>query len=138
NEPVVWPDEAKFDSAYFPNSLQEQARIDFLYPADAVGSVRHLYEEQFSILAAELAARGIPLVVVSPPLREAFREAVPGEAEFKQRLQAQLDELDVPFFDFSSGGYEDELFLDPDHLNRAGAMRFLEQNLAPMFERLDW
>lgn len=138
NEPDVWPDEAKFDSEYFPNSLQEQARIAYLYPRDADESVRPAYEEHFRQLAAELSGLGIPMVVVSPPLREAFLGVVPGEAEFKERLRAQLDELGIPFFDFSSGGYEDELFLDPDHLNRAGALRFLEQDLAPMVEGLGW
>lgn len=137
NEPDVWPDEAKFDATYFPNSLQEQARIAYLYPRGAP-SIRPEYEEQFRSLASELTGRGIPLVVVSPPLRDAFLEAVPGEAEFKARLRALLDELGVPYFDFSSGGYTDEHFLDPDHLNRAGALRFLERDLVPMLAELGW
>lgn len=138
NERDVWPDETKFDSTYSRSSLQEQARIAFLYPRDADEAVRPVYEEQFRQLAAKLSELGIPMVVVSPPLREAFLDVVPGEAEFKERLRALVDELGVPFFDFSAVGYEDELFLDPDHLNRTGALRFLEQDLAPMLEELGW
>lgn len=138
NAPDVWPDEARFDATYYPNPLQEQARIAFLYPETADGSMRARYEEQFRLLVTDLTARGIPLVVVSPPLRRSFLEAVPGEAEFKERLRAQLDELGVPFFDFSTGDHADEHFLDPDHLNRTGALRFLEEDLAPMLEELGW
>lgn len=132
----VWPDESKFDDAYSPNRFQERARITYLFPRGVSESVRSGYEQQFRELARELAAAGVPLVVVAPPLRDAFLDAIPSLEEREARVRALMDELGVTFHDFSRGGYEDALFLDPDHLNRAGALRFLEQDLAPVVEAM--
>lgn len=138
NAPDVWPDEEKFDNIYRPTAAQERARITYLYAGEPDEAVIARYEEQLRQLAGELAASGVPLLVVSPPLRSAFLSRVPGETESKARLQALLDELGVPFFDFSDDGYGDDHFLDPDHLNRTGALRFLEEDLVPLIERVGW
>lgn len=130
-QPDVWPDEAKFLDSFSPNSLQDQARISYLYGTKVDPKTVSEYELHLVQLAEDLKAAGIPLLVVSPPLRPGFHKLIPGEEIFKERIEQQLTDLDVPFYDFSQAGYEDSHFLDPDHLNRAGTLRFLELHLAP-------
>ena len=81
-------------------------------------------------LARTLAARGATLVLYAPPYHESYlRSGDPAAAEGSRALARALARRhrNVVWLDFSddsgfSGRYD--LFLDGDHLNRQGALRF--------------
>lgn len=127
----LWPDEANFDRQYSPSALQDQARLSYLYPEAPIPGLRDRYEQHLGSILRRLSELGVPVLAVSPPLRAAFLDAVPEEPANKERLRAFLEDAGVPFVDFAASGYGDDHFLDPDHLNRVGALRFLRTALAP-------
>lgn len=130
-EADVWPDEANFDRTYSPSALQDQARLSYLYPEAPDPALRDRYEQHLGSMLHDLSELGVPVLAVSPPLRATFLEAIPDEPANKERLRAFLEGAGVPFVDFAASGYRDDHFLDPDHLNREGVLRFLRTALAP-------
>ena len=133
-EPDVWPDEHKFENAYSANRFQDQARIAFLYPEPVQPELLVRYETLFAELTEELDSLGVPLIVIAPPLRDEFISMIPNQADFTERTSALLEGLGVPFYDLTETGFENSLFLDPDHLNRAGVTHLLDLALEEIIE----
>lgn len=125
-----WEAEAKFDTAPRPNAAATRARVQFLYPGPpdpgAVG--RGLADLQALIQLAR--AKGARVVIVRPPLPEAFLQALPGLPEFETRLAALAADTGVPVRDFSAVLPEARNYFDTDHLNRTGVLRWLDAGLA--------
>ncbi len=77
---------------------------------------------------ADLAAQGMRVVVVVPPVTDELIAAYPGgQAAYDEYLAAAASLAatgDVELLDLSAVGYDDSLFWDTHHLNQAGADRF--------------
>ena len=87
-------------------------------------------------LMSDLRKSEVDVVVIKLPLRNAFYELIPGEAEFDERIAALLEEHEVPFYNYSVLDFDSELFYDPDHLNREGVEYFLHEHFAPVLQQL--
>lgn len=133
--PDTWEDEEAFEGTYEPSEAQDRARLDYLYPEAADADAFTRYRAAFARLIERLESHGVPFVAVKPPLRDAFRDGLPGEAQFDEQMSEVLGAHEVPLYDHGSLGYGPELFFDPDHLNRSGVERWLDEELVEIVER---
>lgn len=138
NDPGEWfqpdalPGEEMFTRVYRPSGRADQERLQRLY---LDGTPQESFQRYFSVflgLLERLGQQGTSVVVVKPPLRQAFYDALPGEAEFDQMVGQALAQRGIPFHDFSRAGFPDDHFYDPDHLNETGAQRFIHEYLLPL------
>jgi hypothetical protein len=126
----VWEGEAQFDRAYRPSATATAKRIAYLYPkgsAESAAAARYLGVLEKLILTAR--ARGAAVTVIKMPIPEMFRQKLPDEPAFDQRLAALVGRLNVPFHDFSSAMDDPASYLDTDHLGRRGVTEFFENRL---------
>lgn len=130
--PDTWEAEAKFDTAPRPNAAATKARVAFLYPGppDPAAVGRGLDDLQALIQLAQ--ASGARVVIVRPPLPEAFRMSLPALPEFEARLSALAATNGVPIRDYSADLPEARNYFDADHLNRTGVLRWLDIGLADL------
>lgn len=131
-EPDVFPDAAsRFERTYRPIAQIDRQRMAYLYPETVDADAFNGYLDAFERLVREVRARGIRFVVVRPPIPERVRRDFPGEDAFDQTLRSRITPHGAEWHDFSRVNNEETLFYDTDHLNRSGALRFLEGHLAP-------
>jgi hypothetical protein len=126
----IWEGETTFDRVYRSSATATAKRIAYLYPKGAPNpatTARYLAVLDGLITTAQ--ENGASVTVLKLPLPAMFREKLPSEAEFDQKLAAHLSAQGVPLHDFSSAMDEPRFYLDTDHLNRAGATEFLERHL---------
>jgi len=126
----IWEGETTFDRVYRSSATATAKRIAYLYPKGAPHPLtieRYLAVLDSLIITAQ--ENGASVTVLKLPLPAMFREKLPSEAEFDQKLAAHLSAQGVPLHDFSSAMDEPRFYLDTDHLNRAGATEFLERHL---------
>ncbi len=135
--PDSWDGEAKFDSAPRPNAAATKARITFLYPGppDPEALDRGLADLAALIELAE--AKGARVVIVRPPLPQAFRLAQPEVPGFDSQLAGLSRRLAVPVIDHSALLPDARNFFDADHLNRTGVIGWLDAGLAGVLAQPD-
>lgn len=132
-EPDVFPDAAvRFERTYRPVGQIDRQRIEYLYPEVIEPDVFERYLDEFERLVTDVRARGARFLVVRPPIPERVRRLLPDEDGFDQTLRARVTPLGAEWHDFSRVANDDGAFYDTDHLNRAGALTFLEQYLVPV------
>lgn len=135
--PDTWDGEAKFDSAPRPNAAAAEARIAFLYPGPPDPEA---LDSGFADLAAliELSqAKGARVMIVRPPLPQAFRSALPDVPGFDSQLALLSRRLAVPVIDHSALLPDARNFFDADHLNRTGVSGWLDAGLRDMLAAPD-
>lgn len=130
-----WRGAADFETTVRLSRHAVQGRIDYLFPAPptAAGTGRYLDVLEEILDLAQMA--GMEVLVIKPPLPDAFRAALPDEAAFDLALRARLDARGIPFRDLSAALTEPGYFFDTDHLNRSGVdalyTDYLEDILTP-------
>jgi hypothetical protein len=113
-----------------PSATADRQRIAYLYPAGAPDpAVVARYLGQFEAIVALARQHGVRVVAIKLPMPAQFRRLLPGEAAFDAQLAQVLTRWDVPLHDLSATMDKPGLFLDTDHLNRAGATAFFDQYL---------
>lgn len=127
--PPTWSAEDRFDSSPRPSPAALRSRVAFLFPGgDDDGTVgRALDELEATILLAR--AQGARVVLLRPPLPDAFRAAVPEVPGLASGLAELVQRLDVPLVDHSALIPEPRYYFDTDHLNRSGVTRWLDLGL---------
>ena len=120
---------ARFDRVYRPVGQIDEQRLEYLYPKPIDPAVFRRYLAQFEALVGAARARGLRVAVVKPPLPERVARRIPDEARFDSALSEVLSRHGVELHDFTHAGFEDALFYDTDHLNRAGVLTFFEYHL---------
>lgn len=128
--PDTWEAEVRFDTSARPNAAATRARIDFLYPGqpDPVTMDRGLSDLEALIVLAR--SRGARVVIVRPPLPDAFRKALPDPAGFEPRFADLVRRSGVQVEDYSAALPEARNYFDADHLNRTGVLAWLDLGLA--------
>lgn len=129
-DPDRWEAEDNFDRAPRPSDYADSERIDYLFPDGADTAMRSRYMDELTALIGDIRAAGARVVAIKPPMPDRFRAGLPGEDAFDTALRATLDEAEVAFHDLSDALPEPRYYFDPDHLNRDGAQRFLDEHLA--------
>lgn len=131
--PPTWSVEDRFDTSPRPSAAAIRSRVGFLYPgsADVSAVARGLDDLEATILLAR--AQGARVVLLSPPLPDAFRTAMPEVPGLASGLADLIGRLDVPLIDHSAEIPESRYYFDTDHLNRSGVMRWLDLGLAALF-----
>lgn len=127
-----WDDEDAFDDRYQPSAVQDGARIDFLYPGEIEQATFDRYAGIFAGLLERLEADGVDVLAIKPPLRDDFRERLPQEDAFDTRIRSLVEAHGAAWHDLADLGYGAELYYDPDHLNREGVRRFLDDALVDL------
>lgn len=127
--PDVWASEKDFETSYRPSSYRDTSRLEYLY--GEAPAIDRDYVDAFVALARDLDARGIPLVVVRPPLREAYAERIPGQEAFDAEFEDLVRAEAIEYHDFSAIGLDEASFMDPDHLNVHGVAA-LREHLVPV------
>jgi hypothetical protein len=127
--PEGWRGAAAFEGRFRPSRHAVQSRLDYLYPEgqDAARAARYL--DAFEGLVETARASGLAVTVMKPPLPDAFRTALPEDAEFEQALHDRLERMDLTLHDFSEVLGEPELYFDTDHLNDQGVDAFYRNHL---------
>ena len=135
-----WDAAARFDSAQRPSAAADAARIAYLYPDLAAGSMSEpAIARGLADLAALIAlakAQGARVVLVFPPLPDRFRARLPEIPGLRQRLTALAAELGVDLVDHENLIPEAAHYFDTDHLNRAGVDLWLDQGLGAILRGL--
>lgn len=125
---------SRFERTYRPIPQIDRQRIEYLYPDPDAMEPATLddspYLEEFQELIRAAQERGAEFVVVRPPIPERMQEMIPGEEHFAQTVDSIARLHGVEYHDFSSVSNDEEYFYDSDHLNREGALRFIENHLA--------
>lgn len=135
--PDLWEAEAKFDTAPRPNAAATKARIAFLYPAapDPQAIDRGFADLEALIVLAR--SHGARVVIVRPPLPDAFRTALPELPGFEERLADLSQRLGLPVADFAAALPSARNYFDSDHLNRTGVLAWLDLGLAGLLTGRD-
>ena len=128
--PPSWAAEDRFDSAPRPSAAAIRSRVAFLYPGpgDAGAVLRALDDLEATILLAR--AQGARVVLLRPPLPDAFRSALPVVPGLASGLAERARRLGVPVVDHSAAIPDPRHYFDTDHLNRSGVLRWLDVGLA--------
>lgn len=127
--PDTWEGEAKFDSAPRPSAAATKARIAFLYPGPPDPEALDGGLADLAALIELAQAKGARVVIVRPPLPQAFRSALPDVPGFESQLALLSRRLAVPVFDHSALLPDARNFFDADHLNRTGVSAWLDAGL---------
>lgn len=127
--PDAWDGEAKFDSAPRPNAAATAARIAFLYPGPPDPEALDSGLADLAALIELAEAKGAWLVIVRPPLPQAFHSALPSVPGFEPQLALLSRRLAVPVIDHAALLPDARNFFDSDHLNRAGVAAWLDAGL---------
>lgn len=130
-----WEGERSFDRSYEPSERQDRERIDYLYPDQLAEATFRRYASIFAELVDRLNREGIEFIAVKPPLRASFLKRLPDEGSFDERMRTLVEEGGGRWHDLSDLGYGAELYYDPDHLNRDGVRRLLEDELVEIVAR---
>jgi hypothetical protein len=135
--PDSWEAEARFDSATRPNAAATKARVGFLYPGPPDAQALDQGLADLEALIREAQSHGASVVIVRPPLPEAFRAALPDSPGFEARLRDHAAQLNVAVHDFSASLPAPHYYFDADHLNRTGVLGWLDQGLAELLASPD-
>jgi len=130
--PDRWEAEANFNRAPRPSSFADQERIDYLYPHPPSAAALSRYLDHLTQLIGLARANGAEVVVIKPPIPARFAALLPQEADFDAALTVRLAAEGVRFHDFTAALPEPQFYFDPDHLNRRGAEKFLNDHLAAL------
>jgi len=129
-EPDRWEAEARFDRSTRPSDVADRERIEYLYPQPFGRPLVQRYMDDLAALARAARAAGAGRVVaVKLPLPDRFRALLPSEDEFDAVLRATLEREGIELRDYSRALPEPRYYFDPDHLNRQGAERLLQDHL---------
>lgn len=128
--PDIWEAEAKFETAPRPNAAATQARIAFLYPGAPDPEALDGGMAELAALIEMAQAHGAQVMIVRPPLPEAFRAALPVLPGFDTQLASLARRLNVPLLDHSAALPGARNYFDSDHLNRTGVLGWLDAGLA--------
>lgn len=127
-----WRGAETFDRRFRPSRHAVSARIDYLYPDGApLAEDLGRYLGMLDDMIARAATAGIEVLVIKPPLPEAFGDSLPEEATFDAALRARLARRGVEFLDLSAAIPGAENYFDTDHLNRAGVDTLYRDYLRP-------
>jgi len=126
----VWVGETEFDRVFRPSATADRQRIAYLYPSGAPDpAILVRYLGQFEAIIALARQHGVRVVAIKLPVPARFRSLLPGEADFDVRLSDMLARQNVPLHDLSATLDKPSLYLDTDHLNRAGVTALFDQHL---------
>jgi len=121
---------ARFERSYRPVPQVDRQRISYLYPEQVDAALFERYLAEFEALVRSVRDRGARFIVIRPPIPERVRQQLPDEDGFDKTLRGRLAPLGVEWHDFSRVSNDEKFFYDTDHLNRQGALNFVEQHLA--------
>lgn len=125
----AWEGEAQFERTYRPSAAAAKKRLAYLYPEPVSEAALSRYLGQLAAIAGLARDAGARLVVVKPPLPEAFRGQLPGEAAFDAALARAVAAQGGCYADFSAALNAPRFYFDTDHLNRAGLTELAERHL---------
>jgi hypothetical protein len=126
----VWIGETQFERVYRSSASAERQRIAYLYPGGAPSAaVTARYLDTLRRIVVMARAAGVHVVAIKPPLPPRFRSLLPGEAAFDARLQELLAREGITLHDLSATLDQPNLYLDTDHLNRAGVTALFDRHL---------
>ncbi len=133
--PDLFPDEGeRFDRIYRPVGQVEAQRLAYLY-RDSSDAAIERYLSELGVLVTHAQANGARVVLAKPPVRTAFYRQLPREERFDASLRSVSARLGVQMLDWSLTDNADEWFMDSDHLNAPGVLRFMEHTLGPALRR---
>lgn len=135
--PDTWESETRFDTTARPNATATKARIAFLYPGPPDQQTMESGLADLAALIALAQSHGARVVIVRPPLPDAFRAGLPALPDFDTRLAELARKLDVQIEDFSAALPEARTYFDADHLNRTGVLTWLDLGLAKLLTSAD-
>jgi hypothetical protein len=135
--PDIWEGAAKFDTAPRPSPAATASRIAFLYPGPPDPEAIDRGIADLAALIAVAQAKGARVVIVRPPLPQAFRAALPDLPEFELQLAHLSQRLAVPVIDHAALLPDARNFFDADHLNRAGVSAWLDAGLRAILSAAD-
>lgn len=135
--PDTWDGEAKFGSAPRPNAAATKARIAFLYPGPPDSEALDSGLADLAALIELAQAKGARVVIVRPPLPQAFRAGLPDVPGFERQLVLLSQRRAIPVIDHSALLPDARNFFDADHLNRTGALGWLDAGLAGVLAQPD-
>lgn len=136
-QPDRWEAEDNFDRTIRPSAHADNERIAYLYPQPPDAAVVARYLDELAALFAVARASGAEVVVIKPPVPARFAALFPDEAAFDAALGALLQREEVAFHDFTDALPDPGFYFDADHLNRRGAVHFLEAHLAPILTQVE-
>lgn len=135
--PDTWEGEDRFDTAPRPSAAATKSRIAFLYPGPPDPAALDNGMGDLAVLIELAQAKGAQVVVVRPPLPQAFRAALPALPEFESQLALLSQRLAVPVIDHSALLPDARNFFDADHLNRTGVSVWLDAGLRAILAASD-
>lgn len=124
-----WSAEARFETAPRPSAAATRSRIAFLFPSPLSQDALVSGMADLSATVALARARGAVVVIVMPPLPEAFRDALPTVPELDRRLYEVAAATGATILDHAALVPEARFYFDADHLNRDGVLRWLDLGL---------
>lgn len=124
-----WVAADKFAAAPRPSAAATRARIAFLYPGPVDPAVMDQGFADLEALIRLAQDQGARVVIVRPPLPDAFRNALPEIDGFEARLADLSGRLNVLVDDQSRDLPEPQFYFDSDHLNRAGVLAWVSRSL---------
>lgn len=125
-----WRGAADFDRSFRPSRHAVSARVSYLYPEGAPDPATwEHYLDMLDGLFDSARSAGVDIVVIKPPLPDAFRTALPEEEAFDRILGARLAARGIRFHDLSAAIDDPGLYFDTDHLNRRGIDAFYRDHL---------
>lgn len=128
--PPRWTVGARFDSAPRPSAAAIRSRVAFLYPpgADAGAVPDRIADLEAMIRLAR--GQGARVVLLRPPLPDAFRAALPEMPGLAPALDALSRRFGVPIVDHGAAIPDPRHYFDTDHLDRRGVLLWLDLGLA--------
>ncbi|HUB15361.1 MAG TPA: hypothetical protein VMB34_25650 [Acetobacteraceae bacterium] len=131
----VWVGETQFERNYRTSVTAERQRIAYLYPGGTPATaVQDRYLAQFDAIIELARHYGMRVVAIKLPVPARFRAQLPGETQFDARLSQLLARRGMPLYDLSAMLDKPGLYLDTDHLNRAGVTALFDQSLKQILE----
>ncbi len=128
----AWEGEAQFDRVYRPSVSSVTKRIAYLYPGPQAPAVLARYVDVFAGMIAIARQHDMRVVAVKLSVPAQFRNQLPHEAAFNERLMRVLADRAVPFCDFSAELDNSNFYFDTDHLNRSGLTELFQRRLMPL------
>lgn len=128
--PDTWEGAEKFDTAPRPSAAATKARIAFLYPGPPEPGALDSGMADLAALISLAQTSGARVVIVRPPLPDAFRNSLPDVAGFETRLETLAWQFGVPVHEHSGLLPAARHYFDADHLNRTGMLGWLDAGLA--------
>ncbi len=127
--------EKQFRQTFYPTERKYQQRIAYLFPRKVSDEDIQKHLRDLGELIEVLKARGIELIAMETPVPNTFYQLTPEAVKFDEMMKEWLESRGATLYNFSLVNNDERYFLDTDHLNREGVLRFYEKYLADVLTR---